>query len=290
MSELHSHNSWHKAADAWKVRFLPEGQLVVDERDQMTMFVIRVYDCGAVCWPAQKGCDTVWAPSRKITELLWRFCFNLDEASFKVIPTEVSPPLRSWVKFGSPSGVCVRQTGEAVPVLRWHAEHGFPNIPEAMLKRLLGDYGVVAPRHSGSGDYATELTMTLMRTIDPGMTQKQAVNALRKGHFEENPELKGQLCIDEEMLRDVLVQSETVDLRSLLKSLAVSKAKFEMHARGGRTGSRSTSGGRRRRAESALGRDPRKPARLPHTGPHKSRMPQQGQRLGSTSTSLAPQP
>lgn len=229
LRRLHSAGEWHLAAEVWRSRLVPAGQFLVDEQGGQVWLVVKSFSHGFVCWPASQVFEGTWAPDTQVRQLVWKFCSDFD-GPLKILPTQVCSPLRSWLAHSQPCGIVSRATGDPMPIRKWLCANGFPSAPEWLPKKFLEDeMGQKVPDHAGSGDYRAELAMLCIKAVEPTASVETVVKSLRKAHSIENGEHSNMMMVDEVMMRDVLVQTEAVEMRLYLKSLSVAKARLDMH-------------------------------------------------------------
>ena len=97
---LKAKRMWHKAADAWVTGFLPRRALIHLKYQGLYVFVVKAYECAALCWDAHLLEHGVWEKSTTIQRLSWHTIFGFDEV--EVIPTENVSPLHAFVQVSPP--------------------------------------------------------------------------------------------------------------------------------------------------------------------------------------------
>ena len=60
------------------------------------LFVLKVYWCSALCWPAEKECEGVWRKARYCRPLLWKTVFVADDV--EVFPLQWASPVRVYLQ------------------------------------------------------------------------------------------------------------------------------------------------------------------------------------------------
>ena len=203
----HAGGQWDKAADTWRARLVPEGQLVASGQSGEVLIAVGSYECAWLGWPAKevtKGYFT-WDPC--VEDLVWRFCFDLE--AFKVLPSAFVSPIHAHLAGnGMKAGTWWQQTAEALPLLEWHCAHGFPGVPEAPLKAVISKhFKLTVPGREGPG-YKKLLVLAIMEHMHPEWTQEQATHALQLGVPQENPDGMLDMGVNDEMLCDVVLASE----------------------------------------------------------------------------------
>jgi hypothetical protein len=93
---LNEHNLWNRANDAWQTALLPIGALVRAKSMAQVLWILKTNECAALCWPAIEVDKGVWAKSKKLKELVWYTCFNIDEV--EVFNVKVCSPMHLRLK------------------------------------------------------------------------------------------------------------------------------------------------------------------------------------------------
>jgi len=228
LRHLHQSGQCELTSEAWRVRLVPHGQFIVDETEEQVHYVPKSYDCGFVGWPARQIRPDCWSPDADCKALVWKFCTDF-EKPFKVLSTTIQCLARYSAESRDIRGIMCHRTGPALPILEWQAQHGFASVSEGAMKSVLADRGVELPVEATDGDIKDELAVLAMKSVYPKWSSEDALKAFRKGHSLTNVDAGGCLLVDEEMMRDVLHQTESAELRSYMQRMNIAKAKLTMH-------------------------------------------------------------
>ena len=90
MRTLHEGKLWHRANDAWHTSLLPVGGLIRVRSTNQCLWVLKTYDSGALCWPAELMEVNMWRKASNVKELVWYTCFDLEDV--EVLQVEVLSP------------------------------------------------------------------------------------------------------------------------------------------------------------------------------------------------------
>ena len=102
----------------------------------------------------------------------------------------------------------------------------FPSVPEGVLRQVYKDLSLSEPAvGEATSDYKEDLALGLMAHLEPNMNQQEAMVALRKCQLKENRHAEAKLQVNEEMLRDVVLQGEHSHILGFMKELQIASAK-----------------------------------------------------------------
>ena len=93
---LHEHDLWKHANDSWQTALLPVNALIRTKSMAQCLWVLKVHDTAALCWPAEEVETGVWRKSVKVQELVWYTCFDLKEV--QVLTVKVCSPMHLRIK------------------------------------------------------------------------------------------------------------------------------------------------------------------------------------------------
>ena len=99
---LHEGDCWDKVNDCWVTSFLPPGGLVRIKSTNEVLFVLKVYWCSALCWPAEKECEGVRRKAGGCRSLVWKTVFDGDDV--EVFPLQWASPVRVYLQARSAGG------------------------------------------------------------------------------------------------------------------------------------------------------------------------------------------
>ena len=85
MRTMHEHNLWHRVNDAWVTGLLPKGGLIHIKSKAVYVFVLKAYDCAALCWPAEQLSPNLWRKARDFGSLQWHTVFDLDDVEVLLV-------------------------------------------------------------------------------------------------------------------------------------------------------------------------------------------------------------
>ena len=96
MRTLHADGLWHRVNDVWVTGLLPKGALVFIKSKNLYVFVLKAYDCAALCWPAEQPSPNLWRKASNCQSLSWHSIFDLDDV--EVLPTKFVSPVHLFAK------------------------------------------------------------------------------------------------------------------------------------------------------------------------------------------------
>ena len=96
MRVMSEHAMWHRVNDAWVSGLLPKGGLIHVKSKNEYAFVLKAYECAALCWPAEQLTPNLRRKARDCTSLSWHVIFDLDDV--EVLPTQYLSPVHLFSK------------------------------------------------------------------------------------------------------------------------------------------------------------------------------------------------
>jgi hypothetical protein len=187
-------------------------------------FCLRSWDTAVLLWPLVAVSKNIYSFDLTITALVWHFVSSIDD--YFALPTSWASPLRLWQLAKKQLPVCIQQAGFNTSVLLWQASEGFAGVTENVLKKLHDKIGAPLPDPSSlhGARYKDGLCLSLIAALMPSYTETDAWKSMRRGQLRENPLQLHQLHVSEEMLHDVVLQSEHKDMRDHINECELSGA------------------------------------------------------------------
>ena len=102
----------------------------------------------------------------------------------------------------------VLQVDQAVPLLDWHVQHGFPDVREECLRQLAASRGFVHAVTTPSENAEMHLAVMCMLNLDPSLTRTEVTErVLQRSELQIDPmeATEDEVC---EAVRDTLLPSE----------------------------------------------------------------------------------
>ena len=184
--------------------------------------VINSFSVAWQGWQLQRVRGDVFTLDTKAKGLVWHFTTSFTD--FRVLPKHAISPA-SAVAAGERNFFGLQyKLGPAQGLLQWHAEHGFPCVPEAAMRKLYGtELKIQAPDDTQSADVLVNLKLCAMSHLAPEMSQHQAVVAIGKAHAKEDRSCTCQVELDDDMLRDVVNPKEHKEINDFKTEVKTAK-------------------------------------------------------------------
>jgi hypothetical protein len=209
--------------DAWKSRFVPEGQTVVFHGDGMTVgrFAIANLGASALCWPMlfKDGLFHLEDDVDKIDELPW--CSVSDFKKTYIVPCDVVSPAHILIeKPGVRPRIAARVAGKPELLLLWQARHGFGGVPEWAMKKLYAELDLDLPDVQATKEdlVEAELACGLMAHLVPALTDIDCTEILAGRLIHPEAKYVGEaITIDDTLLDDCMMQKDARDIKKTIK-------------------------------------------------------------------------
>ena len=222
---LVEHDRLSSYGDVWVSGMLPEGQFcsILQEDGSHDVFLASaVTRFGVVGLAAQRVCSSFVRVQPDLKRLSFHFAFDLKKVH--VLPTKAASPLKVFLKDSAPLhklSCMVELTGAPLKLLDWQTENGFIGLAEEQLNALtarLDPPAELLAVFDGDGDADPKMCMALgcMRTIDPGLTEADAICRLRHAYCHDPANESAKYideCFDDEVLEDLLEKSDRKEIR-----------------------------------------------------------------------------
>eukprot|EP00435_Cladocopium_sp_Y103_P059934 s63_g21.t1 len=213
-------SDWSMLEHSWKASLLPFGHAISLSNSSPAM-VVHTYKTAALVWPLVKGEKETWWFDLTVKGLYWCHLCDIEECT--VLELEAQSPLRLS------SDGCLQNNGIRLrvaasrPLLDHLTAHGFCDLSEAVLKKLILDQGWNTPTAS---ELPAEMCLAAACMLHraPGLEKEEVEDRLlsRVGsqHYTDD-ELDDDMA---ELIRDTVLPAEQ---DKVLRTIATSKGTEE---------------------------------------------------------------
>eukprot|EP00971_Amphidinium_carterae_P335294 6471069-Amphidinium_carterae.1 len=214
---MYEEDSWSSYDGLWQSSLLPLHEIVykgvVSESSAYYSIIYRGR-LAALGWACIKR-GPFWFQTSGYGSLHWLVVTDIN--AWSVIPTRYMSPLECHRHFKQ-SRIGRSTCGETVSVLHWQAEHGFPHIEEASLRKLMHLLGISAASKPVDLDIplAVHFKLQLYRQLRPDSTEYDATVAMSFAASCECPEEPYTELLSSQLLEDCLMRSDRDDLEKEL--------------------------------------------------------------------------
>ncbi|CAJ1334641.1 unnamed protein product, partial [Effrenium voratum] len=205
---------WGQVEKAWHAGLVPTGQVVTLRGERA--FVVKAYRHAALVWPVVSGPHDTITFQRDIGGLSWMCLYDVDLQVATVRPR--CPRAMRGTAMAN-AGV-VLQVDQAVPLLDWHVQHGFPDVREECLRQLAASRGFFHAVTTPSENAEMHLAVMCMLNLDPSLTRTEVTErVLQRSELQIDPmeATEDEVC---EAVRDTLLPSEQQKVLDAVSSKA----------------------------------------------------------------------